>query len=121
MLRAVGKSLGYYQPQDALSCYYINRVMCGWSDIVRLFAQVAFAPHLNKEELEAKERRFKLAEERLCLWLNVIEKQLLDLKGPYICGRRLTVADFCIAAVFTDIIRNREGNPEWAKRLKYIT
>ena len=63
-----------------------------------------FSLHFEKDESTRKDKLIVFLTERLPRWLKVMNKRLVGKK--YICGDRITISDFMVAAFLNSICLN---------------
>ena len=108
ILRSLGIKHGYYFPTDWKSAYYSDVIVDCWADVFESMGKLLFLMQ-SAPEAETRAAVDKAVDSVHEPMLQLIEKQLDDLGGPYIVGEKLTIADFCCAAAFFNIWCNPAG------------
>ena len=103
-MRALGQRHGYYS-SVAKEAWLIDSTMDFVSDSQEIFVKPAFAEGETKLAL-----LFELLTKQLPNFLAKIEKRVAGKK--WVCGDRITTADFCLGAILTSTVAN-ENNPNY--------
>ena len=97
--RFLGGKLGYY-PTDPLEAYEVDQLVDTFADCI----DKVYKPHFIKDEIKQEEALKELFEQVLPKFLDFITP--ICTKGAFLCGDKLTVADFWIGGLYTNYLAN---------------
>ena len=108
-MRAWGVQHDLYPVKDWQACGKIDEIVATWSDVLE-----AFAPIILNTAATAEERSQAIDEVKegiLRKYLTIIEKQLEKNinEGKFIVGTKMSIADFCMACLTFNILKNESG------------
>ena len=108
--RYLGSVHGYY-PTDPMEAYEVDCMLDGYEDILGKLVKPAFTPENEREALY--DGIFNKEKGTLTKFLRVCEP--MCAKGEWLCGPKLTVADFWIGGMYTNLINNEHcfGREHW--------
>ena len=100
IMRYFGIRYGYYDPKNWQQACHIDPIVDTWSDICAAFAGIAFAPDADKPA--AIDKAVNVAKKVNAL----AEKSLVKCGGPFIAGKKVTIADFFMASYMGNMVTN---------------
>ena len=107
-LRMLGAKEGYYDPTNWKECQCIDQILDAWVDIHDKFYEVAMFMQGTAQEKNVKMQEY--IEKLHHPVLKFMEDNLGKNGGPYLAGKKLTIADFAMAA-FLLSAWEAEGGP----------
>ena len=108
ILRFLGAKHGYY-PTDAYEAYQVDSLLDSYSDVIGKIYMPHFKPEAERPAL------LEDLKTQLTKFLTSIDAQCA--KGQFLCGEKLTCADFAIGGIWTNFINNEHvsfGHELWA-------
>ena len=100
VLRFLGTKLGYY-PSDPMEMYICNCLVEAYNDVFDGFHAPFFAPE-DKKAAPIKD----LFEKKIPYIIGKFNERFG--KAKWLAGDKITIADFCIGKLYTDIITHPE-------------
>ena len=107
LLRSLGAEHGYYDPTNWKECGIIDMLCETYSDVFQAAAVICI--FTADDQKPAKMEEFK--EGILRKYLTIIEKQLeknINV-GKFVVGTKMSIADFCLACLTFNILKNENG------------
>ena len=96
ILRFLGKKHGYY-PEDALQAFKCDEHIDRYNDVL----SAVYKPHFEKDKDAMIENIVKKV---LPIYLKQIDE--ICAKGEFICGPKITIADFAIGGLYSNYLAN---------------
>ena len=114
ILRFLGRKYGYYPEDDPEVTWKIDSTIDAVEDYLQAYLRFHFETN-EERKAQLKENWLKL----LPVWIQVLEKRISANGGKYIAGDKITIADFAVATVAFNFLRN-EANPHFAVTAEYL-
>ena len=99
MFRYVGNFHGFYPKDDPLAAFHVDDMVDAYGDVIGKVYTPFFAPEDKREAMYPD-----IFEKHLPKFLNYVDANCA--KGQFICGDKLTIADFCIGGMYTNFFAN---------------
>jgi glutathione S-transferase len=120
ILRFLGKQHGYY-PEDPLEAHKCDYLLDCYND---KFIGIALNSALPEKAIKFEsplpfDLPLPKPNQAIPQWIEFLEPYLND--GEFLCGDKLTIADFVIGGFYTNTIINNEapfGNSKWSELLE---
>ena len=113
ILRSQGIKYGYYHPNDWKTCGEIDQITDTWADVLNSFAPILLElGTLSPEEVKTKTEAIKdgILRKFLVICEQTLERhQAKNTTCKYIVANTMTTADFAIAALVFNILKNVNG------------
>lgn len=101
IMHMFGVKFGYYDPKNWKQAAMVDPIVEAYGDIVSCLGGVAFA----KDE-EEKATAVKKFTDTTVNFMKVVDKALCMHSGKWICGDKITIADFVLASVYGNLAMN---------------
>ena len=101
ILHMFGVKFGYYDPKNWKEAGMIDPVVETFGDVIGAIGGVAFAQD-DAAKTAALEKFTKIT----TAFLGLVSKYLNCHQGKFLCGNKVTIADFIMASFFGNLVKN---------------
>ena len=120
ILRSLGIKYGYYNPTNWQQSGRIDQLVETWGEVFNAFGAILIDATLSNEERQTKVEGVR--DGILKKFLTMSEKELeRNAEGEnFVVGAEITIADFCLAALIFNILKNQKGGSPFSAVLEPV-